>query len=72
MPSNTAAMVNKIIVTFIGTNFLFLVGGALLVAFAVVSKNDMKQTTTISNVANNLLLSRCPTTGMSFSNTQAP
>ncbi|KAL9074652.1 MAG: hypothetical protein Q9157_004303 [Trypethelium eluteriae] len=57
-------MVNKIILTFIGTNFLFLVGGALLTAFAVVSRNDMEQKTTVSNVANNLLLSKSPVTGM--------
>ncbi|KAF2236284.1 hypothetical protein EV356DRAFT_575191 [Viridothelium virens] len=55
-------MVNKIILTFIGTNFLFLVGGALLTAFAVVSRNDMEQKTTVSNVANNLLLSKSPVT----------
>ena len=65
-------MVNKIMLTFVGTNFLFLVGGALLVAFSVVSRNDMKQATTMSNVANNLLLSKSPITGSSPQNSQAP
>ena len=57
-------MVNKIILSFIGTNFLFLAGGALLTAFAVVSRNDMNQKATESNIANNLLLSHSPITGV--------
>ncbi|KAI9661236.1 MAG: phospholipid scramblase 1 [Bathelium mastoideum] len=56
-------MANKIMITFVGTNFLFLVGGALLVAFAVVSRNDMDRKTTEANVANNLLLHYSPITG---------
>ncbi|KAI9699884.1 MAG: phospholipid scramblase 1 [Bogoriella megaspora] len=55
-------MVNKITLTFIGTNFLFLTGGALLIAFSVVSREDMKQKPSTKNVANNLLLSTCPLT----------
>jgi len=55
-------MVDKILFTFILSEFLFLLTGALLIGFSVVSQNEATQPPTLSNVTTNLLLDRCPLT----------
>jgi hypothetical protein len=57
-------MVDKILFTFILSEFLFLLTGALLIGFSVVSQNEAAQPPTLSNVTTNLLLDRCPLTGV--------
>jgi len=57
-------MVDKILVTFVLSDFLFLLTGALLIGFSVISQNDAAQTPTLSNVTTNLLLGRLPLTGV--------
>jgi hypothetical protein len=56
-------MVNKILLTFAISDFLFLLGGGLLIGFAMIMQNQMTQDPTLDNVATNLLLSRLPLTG---------
>lgn len=55
-------MVDKILITFALSEFLFVTGGALLIGFAVVTQNQSSQSPSIENVARILLLNRCPLT----------
>jgi hypothetical protein len=57
-------MVDKIFVTFISSDFLFLLTGALLIGFSVISQNEAAQDPTLSNVTTNLLLDWLPLTGV--------
>jgi len=56
-------MVNKILVTFILADFLFLITGGLLIGFALVTQNEIASTPTKANVARNLILDVCPLKG---------
>jgi len=56
-------MVNKILVTFILADFLFLITGGLLIGFALVTHNEIASTPTKANVARNLILDVCPLKG---------
>lgn len=57
-------MLDKILITFIASDFLFLLTGALLIGFSLITRNDVTQATTLSNVTTNLLLDPLPLTGM--------
>jgi hypothetical protein len=53
----------KLMLTFLGANFLFLVSAGLLLGFCVVSEQQERDSKTISNVAFDVLLTECPLTG---------
>ncbi|OCK78641.1 hypothetical protein K432DRAFT_301545 [Lepidopterella palustris CBS 459.81] len=55
-------MVNKLMVVFLGTDILFAMCGGLLIGFSLMAESTMRASPTIANVAQNLLLSRCPLT----------
>jgi len=55
-------MVDKILTTFVLTDVLFLLTGVLLIAFPLVTESQMMMAPTVSTVARNLLLMRCPLT----------
>jgi hypothetical protein len=58
---------NKLMITFLGANFLFLVSAGLLLGFCLVSEQQERGTKTVANVAYDILLTECPLTGMSYS-----
>jgi hypothetical protein len=54
---------NRILTVFVVTEFLFLLTGGLLVAFALISEGEMTATPTLENVAKELFLLECPLKG---------
>lgn len=56
---------DKILVTFIVSDFLFLLTGALLISFSLISQKEVAQEPTLGNVTINLLLDSAPLTGKS-------
>ena len=57
-------MANKIFLVFLALNFLFVCCGGLILSVSLITKASLRSNQTISNVATNLLLSRCPLTGV--------
>ncbi|EEH06334.1 tetraspanin [Histoplasma capsulatum G186AR] len=55
-------MVNSILATFLVSEGLFVLGGALILAVALISKSQLGVEATLDNVAHILLLSHCPIT----------
>ncbi|KAF2454583.1 hypothetical protein BDY21DRAFT_98937 [Lineolata rhizophorae] len=55
-------MPNKLMWTFIGVDLLFLAGGCLIIAFAVMSEAEMRATPQLDTVATHVLLEQCPLT----------
>jgi hypothetical protein len=55
---------NKLMLTYLAVEFLFLISGGLLLGFSLVSEQQERGTKTVSNVAYDILLSQCPLTGM--------
>jgi len=51
---------NKLMLTFIGVDFLFLACGALILGFSLISVQQERATPTVSNVAYNIILTECP------------
>ncbi len=60
-----ATMQDKILLTYILADLLFLVSGALLIIFALTTKASNTSTPTVNSVANELLLDTCPLNGQS-------
>ena len=58
-------MANKILYTFLAVDALFVLGGGLLVAVAVISKAHISSGESLEKVAQMLLLSLCPLNGSS-------
>jgi fructose-specific phosphotransferase system IIC component len=56
-------MVDKILLTFLFSEFLFALSGGLLIGYSVMMQTQMTQAPSLSNVATNLLLNRTPLTG---------
>jgi hypothetical protein len=56
-------MRDKVLLSLVIFDVLFLVAGGLMIAGALKAKNDYQQPSTLSTVASNLLLMRCPLTG---------
>jgi hypothetical protein len=54
---------DKILLTYILMDLLFVIAGGLLIIFALITENEITVAPTISTVARNLLLMRCPLTG---------
>jgi len=53
---------NKLMLTFLSVNFLFLCTGGLLLGFCLVSEQQERGAKTVSNVAYDILLFQCPLT----------
>jgi hypothetical protein len=56
-------MRDNILTTYVLVDFLFAICGGLLLIFALVTKAEITQIPTLTNVANDLLLNTCPLTG---------
>jgi hypothetical protein len=57
-------MPNKLMLAFLGFDFLFAGCGGLLLGFSLMSEAAMQEAPTVANVTQNLLLGQCPLTGM--------
>lgn len=55
-------MPNKLMLAFLGFDFLFAGCGGLLLGFSLMSEAAMRETQTVANVTQNLLLGQCPLT----------
>jgi len=53
-------MRDKILLTYVAVDALFVVTGGLLLIFALTTKARITDTPTLANVANDLILSTCP------------
>ena len=60
-------MPTKLMMIFVGLDFVFAGCGGLLLGFSLTSEQRMRDTPTIDNVMQNLLLGQCPLTGMTNS-----
>ena len=54
---------NKLMLTYLVVDFLFLACGGLLLGFSLISEQQERAAPTVSNVPYMLLLSECPLTG---------
>jgi hypothetical protein len=54
---------NKLMITFLSANFLFLLSAGLLLGFCLVSEQQERGTKNVMNVAFDVLLTECPLTG---------
>jgi len=59
-------MPTKLMMAFVGMDFLFAGCGGLLLGFSLISEQSMRATPTVDNVTQNLLLGQCPLTGTTF------
>src|SRR5690349_5410258 len=57
-------MANKVLVAFLGTEMLFLLAAGLLIAFPLMMHARMELPPTVDTVVEDLLLQRCPMTGL--------
>ncbi|CAO2651153.1 Nn.00g094500.m01.CDS01 [Neocucurbitaria sp. VM-36] len=55
-------MPTKLMMVFVGMDFLFAGCGGLLLGFSLISEQSMRDTPTVNNVTQNLLLGQCPLT----------
>ncbi|KAF1991633.1 tetraspanin [Aulographum hederae CBS 113979] len=55
-------MVNKIVLTYLAADFVFVATGGLIMGFSLISESLIRATPTIGNVAQDLLLGECPLT----------
>lgn len=55
-------MVNRVRITFLVAEALFLLSGGLLIAFPLMMSNARKSSPDIDSIARNLILDRCPMT----------
>jgi hypothetical protein len=53
---------NKLMLTYVVVDFIFLATGGIMLGFALISETSSNDIPTIDNVANHLLLSQCPLT----------
>lgn len=56
-------MPTKLMMIFVGLDFVFAACGGLLMGFSLVSEKQMQETPTVDNVTQMLLLGKCPLTG---------
>ena len=56
-------MPTKLMLAFVGFDFLFAGCGGLLLGFSLMSEHYLQATPTVENVTQNLLLGQCPLTG---------
>lgn len=60
-------MPTKLMMVFVGLDFLFAGCGGLLIGFSLTAEQKMRDTPTTDNVTQNLLLGQCPLTGTTAS-----
>lgn len=56
-------MPSKLMMVFLGVDFVFAACGGLLLGFSLISENGLNATPTVQNVTKNLLLDQCPLSG---------
>jgi hypothetical protein len=56
-------MPTKLMMIFVGMDFLFAGCGGLLLGFSLLSEQSLRNTPTVNNVTQNVLLGQCPLTG---------
>jgi len=56
-------MPTKLMMIFVGLDFIFAGCGGLLLGFSLSSEQRLRESPTVANVAQNLLLDQCPLTG---------
>lgn len=59
-------MPTKLMMTFVAVDFLFAGCGGLLLGFSLMSEQSMRNTPTVNNVTQHILLGQCPLTGTTF------
>jgi hypothetical protein len=59
-------MPTKLMMIFVGIDFLFAACGGLVLGFSLINEQRMSETPTIENVTPNLLLRQVPLTGTSI------
>lgn len=57
---------DNILLSYVAVDFLFLVTGAILLVFALMTEGEEKTVPTLDTVARDLLLFRCPLNGQSL------
>ena len=56
-------MKDRIFLTYVLVDLLFVACGGVLLVFALVTKAEITQTPTLDNIAHDLLLNMCPLNG---------
>jgi hypothetical protein len=56
-------MPTKLMMIFVGMDFLFAGCGGLLLGFSLMSEQSLRNPPTVDNVTQNVLLGQCPLTG---------
>jgi hypothetical protein len=56
-------MPTKLMMIFVGMDFLFAGCGGLLLGFSLLSEQSLRNSPTVNNVTQNVLLGQCPLTG---------
>jgi hypothetical protein len=54
---------DRILLTYVAADLLFVISGALLIIFALNTKVEATETPTLENIARDLLLNTCPLNG---------
>lgn len=60
-------MPTKLMMVFVGMDFLFAGCGGLLLGFSLLSEQSLRDKPTVNNVTQNVLLGQCPLTGTTTS-----
>jgi hypothetical protein len=60
-------MPTKLMMIFVGMDFLFAGCGGLLLGFSLLSEQSLRNSPTVNNVTQNVLLGQCPLTGTTAS-----
>jgi hypothetical protein len=63
----TAAMPTKLMMVFVGLDFLFAGCGGLVLGFSLMAEQSLRNTPSVDNVTQNVLLGQCPLTGTTAS-----
>lgn len=58
---------DRILLTYVAADLLFVVTGVLLLVFALDTKVEANEVPTLSNIARDLLLDTCPLSGKNAS-----
>jgi hypothetical protein len=54
---------DRILLTYVAADLLFVISGGLLIIFALTTKVEAREVPTLDNVARDLLLDTCPLNG---------
>jgi hypothetical protein len=56
-------MPTKLMMVFLGVDFIFAACGGLILGFSLISEKGLNATPTVQNVTKNILLDQCPLSG---------